>query len=189
MALLVVAAQFSGRLYNSRHALVFAAGIMALMNPRIVIWDVGFQLSVAATLGVLYAYQLKNEGGGGLLESARPTIGAIIATAPLVAFHFQTFSTVALPANFLLLPLVPWVMLFGALSFLPFIGQGFSLVANIISSLMLSGTKLFASLPFSSLNIKVSGTEVFIIYAVIFLCLQAVLFRRRNKGVAHRESS
>lgn len=185
MALLVIAAQFSGRLYNSTHGLILAAGIMVLLNPRIVVWDVGFQLSVVATLGVLYAYQLQKdrESENAWLSTARPTIGAIIATAPLVAFHFQTFSTVALLANFLLLPLVPWVMLFGALSFLPIIGSGFGFVTTWLANIMLWTTKMFAQIPHSSVNLKLNFAVVIIIYLVTFIILQIVLRKRQRRGV------
>ncbi len=179
MAMLVVAAQFAGRLYNSHHALIIAAGVMVLLNPRIVLWDVGFQLSVVATAGVLYAYQLRNIGESEttFFEIARPTLGAIIATAPLVAFHFQTFSIVALPANILLLPLVPWIMLFGALSFFV---NGFGLIANSLANVMLRAVEKFAALPYSSVNIKLSFLVVAIIYLLLFSAVKTALKIRKS---------
>ncbi len=183
MALLLVAAQFSGRLYNSRHALILTAGIMVMLNPRIVLWDVGFQLSVVATAGVLYAYELRvdSESNSASLSFIWPSLGAIIATAPLVAFHFQTLSLVALPANLLLLPLVPWIMLFGALSFAPLIGSGFGLIASMLAGLMLHAVKWLALVPYSSVNFEPSAQVVLACYGALFLIVQFVLFRRHNQ--------
>ncbi len=183
MALLVIAAQLCGRMYTSVYAVVWAAGLMTLQNPRIVVWDVGFQLSVLATLGVLYAFRLRPKSNQSItvFEIARPTIGAIIATAPLIAFHFKTFSIVAIPANMLLLPLVPWIMLFGALSFLPWIGAGFALIAQGLTRGMLWGVMRFASLPYSSVNAPLSPTQLIIFYLLLLVSINALLQYRKKQ--------
>ncbi|MDQ3018915.1 MAG: ComEC family competence protein, partial [bacterium] len=187
MALLVVAAQLCGRLYTSMYALIWAAGIMVLQNPRIVLWDVGFQLSVAATLGVLYAYKLRSadESTTYLSESLRPTLGAIIATAPLIAYHFQTISLISPLANVLLLPLVPWIMLLGTLSLIPVVGVNIGFAASIITHLMINIVTRLAAIPFGSTPFSISAFVLIIFYLCTIGIIQIIL--RRRKGVVHGE--
>lgn len=54
MGMLVLIARREGRLYRMRNALAFAAAAMLIANPAILRFDVGFQLSFLATLGLLY---------------------------------------------------------------------------------------------------------------------------------------
>ncbi|MEK7146656.1 MAG: ComEC/Rec2 family competence protein, partial [Patescibacteria group bacterium] len=54
MAGLILLAERSDRLYNTRNAIVAAALLMTLANPRVIIFDWGFQLSFAAVLGLIY---------------------------------------------------------------------------------------------------------------------------------------
>ena len=44
------------------------------------------------------------------------TVAATLATAPLMAFHFERVSLAALPANLAALPAIPLVMWIGMLS-------------------------------------------------------------------------
>ena len=85
--------------------------------------DVGWQLSFAAVLGIfLLAAPLRGAiaarlGPGGwrraLAEGAAVTIAATLATAPLIAFHFETLSTTTLLANLLAMPAVAPAMWLG----------------------------------------------------------------------------
>ena len=50
-----------GRCQDGLNTLAFVAALMALFNPY-VLWDVGFQLSFAATLGLLLYAEERNPG-------------------------------------------------------------------------------------------------------------------------------
>ena len=54
MGLLVLVARRVGRISRMRNALALAAAAMLIANPRILRFDVGFQLSFLATLGLIY---------------------------------------------------------------------------------------------------------------------------------------
>ncbi len=54
MGALVLLASYLGRLSNIRNVLVLAAVVMLLINPKILVFDLGFQLSFLATLGLIY---------------------------------------------------------------------------------------------------------------------------------------
>lgn len=55
MGVLVLVARREGRRYRIRNALALAAAIMLLANPKVLRFDIGFQLSFLATLGLVYA--------------------------------------------------------------------------------------------------------------------------------------
>ncbi len=54
MGSLVLVARQLGRLSRISNVLVFTAAVMTLLNPYVLIWDAGFQLSFLATLGLVY---------------------------------------------------------------------------------------------------------------------------------------
>lgn len=132
MALLYLGAVLSGRPATGLANLALAATFMTALDPRLP-RDVAFQLSVAATAGLLtYGEILRrvanhllfHYGGEALrasglvrsvIQAVTTTLAAILATEPLIALHFQRLSLVALPANLIVVPLVSPVMVICAL--------------------------------------------------------------------------
>jgi competence protein ComEC len=121
---LSVVATLAGRRMSRLYALLFAAVVLVAIEPQIAA-DVGWQLSFAAVLGILLlaaplrAAIAARIGGRGwrhaLAEGAAMTISATLATAPLIAFHFEAVSTMTLIANLLALPAVAPAMWLGML--------------------------------------------------------------------------
>jgi competence protein ComEC len=99
---------------------------MVLLNPRIIIDDFGFQLSVLATLGIVYFYPVfekrpfwqkdifKNQLAF-LKETLLLSFSALVFVAPWIIYQTQVFSLVTPLANLLIVPLVPTVMVLGFL--------------------------------------------------------------------------
>lgn len=124
MGALSVLATVVGRRASRFYALMFAAAVLLVLEPGIAA-DVGWQLSFAAVLGILLlAAPLRAAIGAGigtrgwrraLAEGAAMTIAATLATAPLIAFHFEAISTITLVANLLALPAVAPAMWLGML--------------------------------------------------------------------------
>lgn len=112
----------AGRRSSRLYALVVAAGVTLAVDPGIAA-DVGWQLSFAAVLGILLLASPLREAlaarlGPGpwrraLAEGVAMTVAATLATAPLIAFHFETLSTTTLAANVLALPAVAPAMWLG----------------------------------------------------------------------------
>ena len=130
---LAILARTLGRRSHGLTSLAFAGALMTAANPWTV-WDIGFQLSMAATLGlILYADPLQ-EGFERLLvripkERARAlaaaageiflmTTAAQITTLPMMLFHFQSLSLSAFAVNPLILSVQPLVMIGGGLALL-----------------------------------------------------------------------
>jgi competence protein ComEC len=117
-----VLATLAGRRASRLYALALALGVTLAVDPSIAA-DVGWQLSFAAVAGILVlAAPLRQAitariGAGGwrraLAEGAAVTIAATLATAPLIAFHFETLSTTTLVANVLAMPAVAPAMWLG----------------------------------------------------------------------------
>jgi competence protein ComEC len=124
MGALSVLATLAGRRASRLYALLVAAVVLLALEPGVAA-DVGWQLSFAAVLGILLlAAPLRGAierriGARGwrraLAEGAALTIAATLATAPLIAFHFEAISTMTLFANLLALPAVAPAMWLGML--------------------------------------------------------------------------
>ena len=121
-----------GRRNDGLNALMLSALIMSIFNPHIP-WDVGFQLSFFATLGlILYAEPFQNwavnlitryTSEGTAQKLAAPiseyillTLAAQLTTLPIMAFHFKRISLVSLIANPFILPVQPAVMIVGGIA-------------------------------------------------------------------------
>ena len=122
MGILVLIARQAGRFYNPANSIVFAGAAMIVLNPKVLRFDVGFQLSFLATLGLLYLYPLiqrKMEKIPSLWtfkDNLIATISAQLAVLPVILYNFGNFSPVSVPANALILPVIPLAMLLGLLS-------------------------------------------------------------------------
>lgn len=120
-----VLATLSGRRSSRLYALGLAAVVTLAVDPGVAA-DIGWQLSFAAVLGILIlATPLRRAiaarlGKGpwrrALAEGVAVTISATLATAPLIAFHFETLSTTTLAANVLAMPAVAPAMWLGMCS-------------------------------------------------------------------------
>ena len=125
MGALGLSATLGGRRSSRLYALALAAAVTLAIDPGIAA-DVGWQLSFAAVLGILLLASRLREAitarlGGGpwrraLAEGLAVTVAATLATAPLVAYHFETLSTTALVANVLAMPAVAPAMWLGMCS-------------------------------------------------------------------------
>lgn len=121
-----------GRRQNGLNSLGVAAFVMVMINPNLP-WDIGFQLSIAATLGlILYAQPLEEHFihfsqrwlteqqaqkiAGPVSEMLLFTLAAQVMTIPIMAYHFGGISWVALAANPLILPVQSLVIILGGLA-------------------------------------------------------------------------
>ena len=122
MGAIGVLATLGGRRSSRLYALALAALVTLAIDPGIAA-DVGWQLSFAAVLGILLlaaplrrAIETKVGRGAwrrALAEGVAVTVAATLATAPLIAFHFEELSTTTLVANVLALPAVAPAMWLG----------------------------------------------------------------------------
>ncbi len=178
MGLLLLFANGYGRLYDAKNGIALAAALMVVLNPFVLVFDIGFQLSFLAVLGLIYFYPIlenkfkKLPETAGLKESLLMTVSAQALVFPLIIYYFNQFSLVSLPANILVLPLMPLTMLFGFLTgiggivFVP-LGRAVGLFAWGLGAYQLEVIKWFGSLPFAAVSVVISWFTLLVIYSII----------------------
>ena len=120
MAIFVMLGGYWGRPARMLNSLLLAASLMLVWNP-VILFDLGFQLSFLATVGVAYIGPLLQKRSSFRLPSVIEelcftTLGALIATLPLTIFYFGRIPVLALVANVLVVGFIPLIMLFGFLA-------------------------------------------------------------------------
>ncbi|TSC86926.1 MAG: hypothetical protein G01um10148_31 [Parcubacteria group bacterium Gr01-1014_8] len=190
MAVIATVGKATGRVYLASRALAVVAFGMVLWNPYILVYDPGFQLSVIATLGLIFFSPIVATWLGfltekfGFREVAASTIGTQIAVLPLLLYQNGTFSLVSLPANLLALIVVPWAMLAS------FIAGVFGIVAGplapvigfpayLLLSYILFIAEWAAKIPFAT--ITVGSFNVWLL-ALLYIVLGAVLWWKKTNG-------
>lgn len=117
MASLLLVMQATGRVYFVLRGLLLAGVIMILINPFLLVYDVGFQLSFMATLGLILIsphielYLKKVPEFFGARSFLVATLSTQIAVLPLLLYQIGQFSVVSVIVNVLVLPMVPVSML------------------------------------------------------------------------------
>ena len=119
MAGCMLVARLGGSRAHAASALELAALAMLLVGPP-VLWDVGFQLSLLATAGLIWfgAPVERRLAGwpGWIREPVALTLAAQLTTLPVILVNFERLSLVAPIANVLVVPFVPLAMLSGAVA-------------------------------------------------------------------------
>lgn len=179
-----------GRRQVGLNSLAIVAAVMAMLTPSI-LWDVSFQLSFAATLGImLYAEPMTNwfvktvsryispiqaeKFAGPVSAYFLLTLAAQITTLPLIVYYFQRISITSLIANPLILPAQPAVMVLGGLSilvgtiFYP-VGQFFAWTAWPFTAYTIRVVERLATVPHGSITIgQLAFPLVLLFYAALF---------------------
>ena len=170
-------ALFAGRKSQVFFALLWSAVIMVIINPYILLYDVGFQLSFASTMGLLVFVPIlerlmpSTEKFKILREAFLLTLAAQIATLPLILFHFGRLSWISPLANVLAAPFLVPAMLFGALSLV--FGQPMALMAWVNLRAVELIAIWIASLPWIDLPLSLSmGNFVVLNLLLLWLSLR-----------------
>ena len=181
-----------GRQGNAVTALAVAALIMTFLNP-FVLWDLSFQLSAGATLGLMifalpFYRRVQQVFGGPKLSGALvpllkdalvATLAAQVFTLPLILYHFGRLSLTMPLANLLVLPVQPAVMATGGVAtLLGLLWLPAGTVAGWCAWLFLTYTihvvETLSSFPFSSVDIgAVPAGLVWSYYGAMALVLWA----------------
>ncbi len=103
MGMLLVFGGLIGRPVNGLWSLAIVGLGMIIWDPMI-IFDVGFQLSMVSMAGLL---MVSTESHNVFVASFKQSVAAIAMTTPLIAHYFGTFSLAALPINILVLWAIP----------------------------------------------------------------------------------
>ena len=204
MGVLVALAVYLDRRSTAAVSLFVAGFLMTLLNP-LTLWDVGFELSFIATLSlILFATpmtqwfearvnarlpsSLARTATGFLNDALIVTLAATILTLPLIAYYFGRVSIVSPLTNLLVLPVQPYVMIWGGVAtILGLIGESLGalwLAAKAIMTIpflalywTVAVVETLAPLPFASVNVDLGRAGLWVFY----LALGGILLTVRSK--------
>jgi len=188
MAGIVIGAKLFGRNYSASRALVFAGFLMLLENPKILVFDPSFQLSFLATLGLIYLMPLVESRllwvteRFQLREILSQTLSTQLAVLPLLVYSTGDVSLVSLPANLLILVIVPFTMLVGFVSILvSYVSTILAWPVTYLSHLLLSWIIFVAHTlgNFSFATVSVPNISIWIILAIYAGLSYLVYFAHR----------
>lgn len=121
---LVLLAKKLGRNTTMRNVVLLAVAVMLTCEPRLALYDVGFQLSVVSTVALIWV-------GPAIAERLRwipetfdfretfaSTLAATVCTLPVVVLTFGSVSLAGPLVNLVVLPFVPFAMAWGAFGLL-----------------------------------------------------------------------
>ncbi len=186
MGILLILARRTGRLYSIRNALVFAGLIMLYFNPKILRFDLSFQLSFMATLGLAYISPLLEKYLEWLPKKfdlrgiAGATLGAQLAVLPLILYSFGRLSLIAPVANLLILPIIPLAMFLvfcgGVSGFVWFwFGQIFGWVSWLFLSYQIKIAALLAKIPYAAISLKINWIWLVVLYLILWVAVIKIM--------------
>ncbi len=184
MGLIVLFSQNIGRNIQKYLILIYTAVIILLINPLLLFYDLGFQLSFLATIGLIYLSPIfKNlfrflPNRMEIQSTFISSFSAIIMTLPLTIYQFKTISLLAPIANLFVLPMIPILMLFGfisiLISYLSFaLAKYFGFIEYILSKVLFEIVNSISAIKFSSIAVHnfnvLTMTLSYILIIIIFL--------------------
>jgi competence protein ComEC len=187
MSSLVIIAGLVRRKTYVPASLAFVALVMSIQNPT-VLWDLSFQLSFFATLGLtLYTEPLQKRFDI-LLEKlfskrraktisaivSEPlivTLAALVFTLPLTVLYFNRMSLLVLPVNLLIVPVQTLLLFTGGLAtliafVLPSVAQILYWLCMVLLSWTIEVVRGFAELPIASAEFALDSRVVFAFFVI-----------------------
>lgn len=189
MGMLLVLALNLGRLYAVQNALVLTGAVMVAISPKILAFDIGFQLSFLATAGLIYLSPVFEKwlrrlpNFLGFRTNLSATLSAQIFTLPLLIFYFDRISLIAPLTNVLVLWAIPYTMFFGffaglfGIVYLP-LGQILASLPWVLLQYMITVVEWFARLPLSATAARINLWWLLAYYLIMVLWL--TVYRRKK---------
>jgi competence protein ComEC len=198
MVLAVIAAKAFGKNYSASRALLLAAFLMVLINPKILVFDPSFQLSFLAMCGLIWLTPIFEKLLVGIkmpeLWGTRIVLATTLATQfsvlPFLVYSMSDVSLVSLPANILVLLFIPSAMLAGFIAALiayasPIIALPFSYVAHLILSWILGVSSVLGNLSFASIAVS----QFPFLFVIVFYIAMIIFVRRQQISSQHFPNS
>ena len=177
------------RPHHQMNSLAGSAFCLLIFRPAF-LWDIGFQLSYAAVLGILFfakpiekSFYLKNKLLLLCWQMCSITLAAQILTLPFLLYYFHSFPNLFLIANWIAVPVSGLILylLMGLLLVTPFTFIATPL-GSAIDWLLLQLNQLIektASLPFALTEyIQINGWQMLL----IFICLISLYYWLQDKN-------
>lgn len=175
------------------NSMLFTAFLMSIINPKILWWDIWFQLSFLALIWIIWLMPMfpkiieKIPNTLWFRESVILTLSASIMTSMLMAYHFWFFSLVSPITNIFIAPLLPLIMFFWFFSAIfqsIIIQQFFGFITYCFLDLLLFFSHFFASFKYASIELKPWWilTLWFYIIILFFMVIYSIIINRNMKN-------
>jgi len=173
MAIIMLWAKNRGRLVLAWRPIMLAAFFMVALNPKLLMFDIGFQLSFLAVVGLIYFKNFWDKIFKWLpvkwmRELIVLSMAAQITTWPIIIYNFGTFSVIGPVANIFIVPMLNPVMFLGlafvAVSWNLFLAKLFLWPVWLILHLVDKAVFWFSSIPWANVNFNKGGLILVIIY-------------------------
>lgn len=186
----LVLSQWIGRRQHSLNAL-FASGFCLLWYDPKMLFDVGFQLSYLAMLGIFLIFPLlrslylpHNRWLRILVEYSYISIAAQLVTTPLTLYYFGQFPNYFLLANLLITIPATVIMYLGVglmLLPIPMVAQLLGTLENLAIHVMISTLKWIGNLPGATWQgISFIMSQVVLLFGVVSSIFVAVNYRSKR---------
>jgi competence protein ComEC len=156
--------------------LLLAAFLLLIYNP-LWIWDLGFQLSFLATLGLIVTAQPLTQWLDWMplpiASGIAVSIAATIWTLPLQLYNFSSTSTYSLLVNLLTTPFIFLITVFGFISAIagfiyPIAGSALATVLSYPAAALMAIAHFFATLPGHKVSVgSLTNLQLFALYGLI----------------------
>ena len=172
---------YFGRKSVALFALFWSVLFLVMWNPYMLLYDIGFQLSVASTFGLLTVQPVLKERFGmifskfpewslSLQEAFWLSLSAQITTLPFMAYYFGRLSLISPFVNVLATPFIPLAMFFSALTLVCPFGFPFAWASLFFIEKIALWT---AQIPWVEFSVPFSlDAFLFALFLEIFLPLQ-----------------
>lgn len=176
--------------------LLVAASLILLWNPQW-IWDVGFQLSAVATLGLIVTVPHLMARMDWLPTNVATLLAVPMAaylwTIPLQLYYFEVLPPYSIILNSIATPLVVVISVGGFVSaatsmVLPVLGSAIAALFYYPIHLLIWLVERFNQLPASSVEVKGIGSVAVIISYGVYAAICIWLWRKEQKQQARFES-
>ena len=182
-------AWYFGRKFHPLVLLSFSAGLTVAINPVYAWGDIGWLLSFTSFIGVImlspliHAYFWGDKKSGVLRQVTIETMSAQLLTLPLIVYVFGQYSVLALPANILILPLIPVAMLLTFIAgigavLLPFAAQQIAWPSETLLGYMTAVVDRLAQQPQAVSEIEINLS--YLVVGYLFLTALIVYLWRRT---------
>lgn len=182
MAIFVLLARVTGRTYQIGRALIIAGACMIFWNPKVLVFDFGFQLSFLATIALIWIAPIIERKilwcpeRFHIRDILASTIATQIIVMPLLLYTIGDFSLIGIVVNILILPFVPIAMFLGFFAGLFGIISGtlalpVSTLTQAILGYIMFIVDIFSRFGFSIVSISRFHWLFMIIMYLIILCL------------------
>jgi len=187
MGCIGLSAQKLGRQNANWRILVLAGALMLMQNPLLLVYDIGFQLSFLASLGIIYIKPLidiflkiiTREHIKFFTDLMSVTLAAQIITLPIIVYNFGRLSLIAPISNLLVLPVVQALTVLGFLlsivgAIFPFASFLFSIPCWFLLTYFMWVLDIFSQ-PWAVVNVENFPWFLVVIYYVVLFAIIKLL--------------